>query len=57
MSVAGQGSGLRNVGGVEMVFPFDPHVTPTAIIPQTWGEENCGKLPAVMSFPDFGQML
>ena len=56
MTVAGQGSGLRKVEAVEMLFPFDPQVTPTTIIPQAWDEENCGKLPAVISSPDFGQM-
>src|SRR5271157_1328640 len=53
MTVAGKGSGLHNVEAVEMLFPFDPQVTPTAMIPQAWGEENCGMLPAVISSPDF----
>jgi hypothetical protein len=57
LTVAGQGSGLHNVEAVEMLFPFDPQVTPTAMIPQAWGEENRGVLPAVISSPDFGQML
>jgi hypothetical protein len=57
MTVAGQGSGLHNVEAVEMLFPFDPQVTPTTILPQMWSEDNCGMLPAVISSPDFGQML
>ena len=40
-----------------MLFPFDPRVTPTTILPQTWCEEGCAELPAVLSSPDFGQML
>jgi hypothetical protein len=57
MTVTGQGSALRNVEAVEMLFPFDPQVTPTTILPQTWCDEGCAKLPAVISSPDFGQML
>jgi hypothetical protein len=57
MTVAGQGSRIRNVEAVEMLFPFDPQITPTTMLPQAWGEEDCGKLPAVISAPDFGQML
>jgi len=57
MTVAGGGNGLRSVEAVEMLFPFDPQVTPTTMIPQAWDDENCGKLPAVISSPDFGQML
>ena len=57
MTVTGRGSAIRDVEAVEMLFPFDPQVTPTTIIPQTWCEDGCAKLPAVLSSPDFGQML
>jgi hypothetical protein len=57
MSVSGRGQGIRDVEAVEMVFPFDPQVTPTTILPQIWCEDGCGKLPAVISCPDFGQIL
>jgi hypothetical protein len=57
MTVSGQGSRLRDVEAVEMHFPFDPLVTPTTILPQTWYEDGHGKLPALISSPDFGQIL
>ena len=57
MTVTGRGSAIRNVEAMEMVFPFDPQVTPTTILPQAWCEEGGANLPAVISSPDFGQML
>jgi hypothetical protein len=57
MTVAGQGRRIRDVEAVEMLFPFDPKVTPTTILPQSWSEGGKGKLPAVISSPDFGQIL
>ena len=57
MSVAGQGRSLRDLEAVEMFFPFDPKVTPTTIVPQSWCDQGGGKLPAIISSPDFGQML
>ena len=57
MTVSGHGDGMRGVEAVEMHFPFDPQVTPTTILPQGWCEEGCAQLPAVLSSPDFGQML
>ncbi len=57
LTVAGQGNGMRDVEALEMLFPFDPQVTPTTILPQTWDEKDCGRLPAVISSPDFGQLL
>lgn len=56
MTVWGQGEGLRDVAGVEMWFPFDPQVTPATILPQAW-EDGRGILPAVLSCPDYGQVL
>jgi hypothetical protein len=57
MTITGRGSKIKDLQAVEMVFPFDPQVTPTTILPQSWTEEGHGKLPAVVSSPDFGQML
>jgi hypothetical protein len=57
MTVSGRGRGIKDVEAVEMLFPFDPQVTPTTILPQTWCEDGHGKLPAVLSCPDFGQIL
>jgi hypothetical protein len=57
MTIVGRGGRVGEVEAVEMHFPFDPQVTPTTILPQTWSEEGGAKLPAVLSSPDFGQML
>jgi hypothetical protein len=57
MTVSGQGHRIRDVEAVEMFFPFDPMVSPTTILPQSWCEDGCGKLPALISSPDFGQIL
>ena len=57
MTLTGRGDAIRDVEAVEMLFPFDPKVTPTTILPQSWSEEGSAKLPAVISSPDFGQML
>ena len=57
MSISGQGHRIRDVEAVEMLFPFDPKATPTTIIPQSWFDDGSGKLPCVISSPDFGQIL
>lgn len=57
MSVFGRGRVIGDVEAVEMLFPFDPRVTPTTILPQTWSADGHGILPAVISAPDFGQIL
>jgi hypothetical protein len=57
MTVAGRGHRIQDVEAVEIVFPFDPQVTPTTLLPQAWSDEGLAKLPAVISSPDFGQML
>lgn len=57
MNLSGSGRDLHDVDAVEMLFPFDPQVTPTTILPQAWSEDGKGILPAVLSAPDFGQML
>jgi hypothetical protein len=57
MSVLGRGHGMQEVEAVEMLFPFDPKITPTTILPQTWSADGHGILPAVISAPDFGQIL
>jgi len=42
---------------MELVFPFDPQVTPVTAIPSDWQEDGTLRLPAVVSAPDFGQMV
>ncbi|MGZ5505129.1 MAG: alpha-L-rhamnosidase-related protein [Limisphaerales bacterium] len=57
MKISGRGDGWSKVQGMEMVFPFDPRVTPTTVLPKEWSEDGSFLLPAIISAPDFGQML
>lgn len=52
-----QGHGLGAVEGLELKFPFDPRVTATTVLPSAWDAEGNFHLPAIISAPDFGQML
>ncbi len=50
----------RTAGGIEKIeltFPFDPRVTPTTVLPSVWGADGTMRLPAILTAPDFGQML
>jgi len=53
----------RHLGGnsgadsLELVFPFDPRVTPVTAIPTDWREDGTLQLPGVICAPDFGQMI
>lgn len=42
---------------VVLRFPFDPKVTPTTILPSAFNGIESMALPAIVSAPDFGQML
>jgi hypothetical protein len=57
MTVSGHGPGIQDIEAVEMLFPFDPKTTPTTILPRNWSANGRGELPAVISSPDFGQIL
>jgi len=57
ITLSGQGVGGGRAEGIEMVFPFDPQVTPTTVLPSAWLEDGSLRLPAILSAPDFGQML
>jgi hypothetical protein len=46
--------------GVEtarLLFPFDPKVTSTTVLPAAWQDDGSFRLPAVINAPDFGPML
>ena len=57
LSFFGRGEGWRLLERVELVFPFDPKVTPTTVLPSRWDPDGSLRLPAIVSAPDFGQML
>ncbi len=51
------GTAAKEVQGVRVIFPFDPKVTPTTVLPSQWADDGSLRLPVVVSSPDFGQML
>ena len=55
--ISGLGKGWPAVQAVELVFPFDPGVTPTTALPKAWTEDGDLLLPVVISAPDHGQFL
>ena len=40
-----------------LIFPFDPKVTSTTVIPSEWLDDGTFRLPAVVNAPDWGPML
>ncbi|MCU0982241.1 MAG: hypothetical protein MUF25_24055, partial [Pirellulaceae bacterium] len=57
MQFSGNGANLGKVEGVELVFPFAPGVTPVTAISSVWDDDGSFHLPALVSAPDFGQLL
>jgi len=55
--LSAQGTDLSRVDTVELFFPLDPRVTPTTVLPAEWADDGTLSLPAIISAPDFGQML
>jgi len=44
-------------GSLCLVFPFDPKVTSTTVLPADWLEDGTFRLPAIVNAPDWGPML
>jgi hypothetical protein len=57
LQFSGKGDGLARIEGIELVFPFAPGVTPVTAISGDWNDDGSFRLPAIVSAPDFGQML
>jgi len=49
-------TGKRPVDGLQIVFPFDPRITPTTVLPNVWRDDGTFLFPAVINAPDFGPM-
>jgi hypothetical protein len=49
--------GKNDVDHLELLFPFNPLMAATTILPARWESDGSLRLPAVISSPDFGQML
>ncbi|NLH74964.1 MAG: hypothetical protein GX456_18100 [Verrucomicrobia bacterium] len=56
MHFCGNGVNLGKIEAVELVFPFDPGVTPVTALSSVWDDDGAFHLPALISAPDFGQM-
>jgi hypothetical protein len=41
----------------ELRFPFDPHTTATTLLASDWAADGSAAAPALLSAPDFGQLL
>ena len=50
-------TGTLAPGSVELIFRFDPRVTPTTVLPSVWKSDGSFLAPLIISAPDFGQML
>jgi Bacterial alpha-L-rhamnosidase 6 hairpin glycosidase domain len=57
MELVAQGNGDSWPTELEMVFPFDPTVTPATVLPALWRDDGTFEAPLLISAPDFGQML
>jgi hypothetical protein len=57
LTIAVHSAGTSGIEKAEIVFAFDPAVTPTTVLPATWADDGTLRLPAVLNAPDFGQML
>ena len=44
-------------GSLRLLFPFDPKVTSTTVLPADWLDDGTFRLPAVLNAPDWGPML
>jgi hypothetical protein len=42
---------------IRLIFPFDPKVTSTTVLPAEWRDDGTFRLPAVINAPDWGPML
>jgi hypothetical protein len=42
---------------LRLLFPFDPKVTSTTVLPSDWLDDGTFRLPAVLNAPDWGPML
>ena len=56
LTFAAQGAHKNRIENVEVIFPFDPRVTPTTILASAWNEDGSLSLPGIVSAPDHGQM-
>jgi hypothetical protein len=56
MQLSGGGA-ADDADRLELVFPFNPLMAATTLFPARWEADGSLRLPAVISAPDFGQIL
>ena len=57
MRLVSAGARVDPIEELEVRFPFDPGTTPTTVLPADWADDGTIRFPAVISAPDFGQVL
>ncbi len=61
MHFSSRGPNTAQIEAVELAFPFSPGLTPVTALTENWtanwGPDDTFQLPAIVSAPDFGQML
>jgi hypothetical protein len=57
MKIGAAETGTLPPGGVQLVFRFDPRVTPTTVLPNSWESDGSFRAPFIITALDFGQML
>jgi hypothetical protein len=57
MSFSTEGDASFAPDSIELLFPFDPMVTPVTVLPSRWNKDGSLAAPLIISAPDFGQML
>lgn len=56
-NLSASGRRVDAITGIELRFPFDPHVTPVTLLPSDRQKDGTCKLPGILSAPNFGQMM
>lgn len=57
MSFSAEGDASFEPNRIELLFPFDPMITPVTVLPSRWNNDGSLEAPLIISAPDFGQML
>jgi len=57
LTVYGLAAAPTAPGSLRLIFPFDPKVTSTTVLPAEWLADGTFRLPAVVNAPDWGPMI
>ncbi|MHB1457193.1 MAG: hypothetical protein ACYC0V_09795, partial [Armatimonadota bacterium] len=56
-SVHGEGMHDCVISGIEMIFPFNPRITASTVLPSRIAKDGRFALPVIINAPDYGQLL